>query len=87
MIDQSILKQYSDLQNQINEMTKQADLIKRQIKSELTIGEHVIGEFKVSYVQRTRIDLDKELVTKALGDKVKECEKITGYEVLTLKRL
>ncbi len=35
--------------------------------------------------QRTRFDLDKEAVTKELGDVVKDFEKFNGYGVLLIK--
>jgi len=87
MIHPSILKELSLLQNQIAEATKRADEIKRGLKAELDYGEHKIGDFKVTYAQRTRIDLDRELVAQALGEKVKDCEKISAYDVITLKRI
>jgi hypothetical protein len=87
MIQVSTLQELNELQVTILELTKRADAIKKSVKSELTYGEHQFGEFKVTYTQRTRIDLDKEAVTKELGDRVKDFEKISGYDVLLLKKV
>jgi len=81
------LQEFYETQRQIAELTKLADTLKKTLKTEIPRGEHTFGDFKVSFVERTRIDLDKALVTEVLGEKVKECEKISAYEVFLVKRI
>lgn len=80
------LQEFYNLKQQIDELTKQAEILKKNLKTEIEKGEHSFGEWQVSYVQRTRIDLDKELITKELGDKIKAFEKISAYEVFMVKK-
>jgi predicted phage-related endonuclease len=85
---ETILSQYVSLSEQIKALTEQQEKLKKEIKHELgSKGEHKIGEFKISYAERTRIDLDKKKIEEFLGDKVKDFEKITGYEVLVVKKV
>ena len=81
------LQEFYETQRQIAELTKQADALTKTLKTEIPRGEHTFGEWKVSFVERTRIDLDKGLVEQALGEKVKECERISAYEVFMVKKI
>lgn len=84
----SKLQQYLELKKQEAEITKQLNLIKREIRESLPIGDTEMGDIKVSRALRIRIDIDKESVLMKLGEKgYKECEKATEYEVVTVKRV
>lgn len=81
------IAQYYALNQQILELTKQAESLKKNIKCGLELGQYQVGEFKVELVQRTRIDLDKQAVEQELGERVNDFLKISAFEVLTVKKV
>lgn len=84
----SKLEKFLELKAQESEITKQLNLLKREIRESLPVGDSEFGDIKVSRSSRIRIDLDKESVLKRLGERgYKECEKASEYEVLTVKRI
>ena len=82
------LERYLELKFQESEIAKEINQLKREIKEQLPIGETIQSDIKVQRRLQTRIDLDKERVLIKLGaDAYKDCEKITEYEVVTVKRV
>lgn len=82
------LERFLELKKMEAEITKELNSLKREIREAYAIGDTEVGGVKVSRALRTRIDLDKEKVLIKLGaDHYKDCEKITEYEVLTVKRV
>lgn len=87
-MEHSKLERYLDLKAQEAEITKELNLIKREIRESLPIGDSEINGVKVTRRMQIRIDLDKEQVLIKLGEKgYKDCEKATEYEVVTVKRI
>jgi hypothetical protein len=81
------LERYLELKKQESDITNELNLLKREIRESMVIGDTELGGIKVSRSMRTRIDLDKERVLVALGEQgYKSCEKISEYEVILVKR-
>ena len=84
----SKLEKFLELKAQATAIEKQMKEIKAEIKESFEPGETVVGNVQIQRSLRTRIDLDKEQVLIRLGESgYKECEKISEYEVLTVKRI
>lgn len=82
------LEEYLSLKRQEAEITKKLNDLKAEFREALPFGDSEFGDIKVQRTLRTRIDLDKEQVLIRLGERgYKDCEKITEYEVLTVKRV
>ena len=82
------LQRYLELKAQEAEITKELNNLKNEIKEQLPLGETIQQDIKVQRRLQTRIDLDKEQVLIKLGrDAYKACEKISEYEVVTVKRV
>lgn len=82
------LDRYLQLKSQEAEITKELNLIKREIRESLPIGDTEINGIKVTRRMQIRFDLDKEAVLIKLGEKgYRHCEKATEYEVVTVKRV
>jgi hypothetical protein len=82
------LARYLELKAQESEITKELNLIKREIRESLPIGDTEMNGIKVTRRMQIRIDLDKEAVLIKLGEKgYKDCEKAREYEVVTVKRI
>lgn len=59
------------------------EIIGYMIENNLT--EEITNTAKVTYKQQSRTTLDKEKLSKILGDDLKPYEKITSYSVLRIK--
>lgn len=46
----------------------------------------IVGEVVISLSERTRTDLDKKALAAELGDKIKQFEKSSTYQVMDVKR-
>lgn len=82
------LERYLELKAQEADITKELNALKKEIKEQLPVGETIQQDIKVQRRLQTRIDLDKEQVLIKLGaDAYKACEKISEYEVVTVRRV
>ena len=81
------LERYLELKKQESSVVKELELLKKEIRELYSLGDTEVGDIKVSRSMRTRIDIDKEKVLIRLGvEAFQECEKISEYEVLVVKR-
>ena len=53
--------------------------------TENNLTEEITNTAKVTYKQQSRTTLDKEKLSKILGDDLKPYEKVTSYSVLRIK--
>ena len=82
------LRRYLEIKKQIALLEKEANLIKREIRTNLPFGTHEFGDIKVIRSTRIRIDLDKESVLLKLGaEAYQACEKASEYEVVEVKQI
>lgn len=87
-MEHSKIERFLELKKMEAEITKEMNELKRQFRESFSLGDTEVDGVKISRALRTRIDLDKEKVLIRLGaDGYKDCEKITEYEVLTVKRV
>jgi translation initiation factor IF-3 len=81
-----MLEQYLELKKKQAEIEKQLETLKREIRAKYDIGEHEVNGIQVKISKRMRFDLDKEKVMIKIGSiGYQECEKVTEYEVITVK--
>ena len=81
------LERYLELKKQESSVVKELESLKKEIRELYSLGDTEVGDIKVSRSMRTRIDIDKEKVLIRLGvEAFQECEKISEYEVLVVKR-
>ena len=79
---ESKIKEYREYARMIEELTALKDAIADELKAELAErGETklIVGEYKISYTDCTRKDLDKKRLEADLGD-LTEYTKVTTYK-------
>lgn len=88
MLDLAKLVRFSELSAQIKELTQELDAIKAELRNSVGIGTTKLEGYEVTKQERFRVDLDKEKILLEIGaDKLKDCEKISSYEVLLVKKI
>jgi predicted phage-related endonuclease len=79
---ESKINEYREYARMIEEMEALKDAIADELKaamSEAGESKMVVGEYKLSYTDRTRKDLDKKRIEADLGD-LSEYTKVTAYK-------
>jgi predicted phage-related endonuclease len=76
------IKEYRELKRLAEEATNAADSIADELKAMMTEAgkdKMIVGEYKLSYSDCTRSDLDKKRLEADLGD-LSEYTKVTSYK-------